>query len=184
MAKPPKYKSQLSQDVVTYADIIMEKSMLCLDPSSGSSGSVPGYALFKAGVLVDAGTVALPRGTRSIQNRLYLLRKALEAEFEQPDILNIEKIGIHAGAAKFVHKGTMSLIKSVGTCISVWDCPTIETAPMTWHSLLPKTGYVKTDSHDAVCLGLAALTLLARHQGMPDPVWPEFLFHPEEEANG
>lgn len=172
-----KYKSVLSTQVIQCNPQIRGGTLLCVDPSSGSLGSLPGYAVFKKGLLVDAGIIALPRGTRAIANRLWQLHRALHDEFEQPDLLAVEWIapvfptakGRDGRAGHFTHKSASSLTKSVGAIMSVWDVPTIEPTPATWHSITPP-GYVKSDCHDAQMLGWACLTVLARVLGEPDPV--------------
>ena len=165
-----KYKSKLAQEVGQYADLIKNGRMLAIDPSSGSAGSLPGYALFEAGRLVDAGTLGLPRGTRALSNRLYLLRAALASEFPQPDILAVELIApvMPTGKGHFLYKSASSLLKSVGAILSVWDVPVIEPSPATWHSMTPPN-YVKSDTADACMLGWATLITLARVLGEPEP---------------
>ena len=168
-----KHKSKLAEEIVKYADLLQEGYMLALDPSSGSAGSLPGYAIFKKGKLQDAGTIGLPRGTRAIHNRLWLLRNALETEFEKPDILAVEWIApvIPTGRGTFLHKSAAALIKSVGAILAVWDVPVIEPTPAAWHSMAP-AGYQKTDARDAQMVGWCALTTLARELGQPDPsIW-------------
>lgn len=165
-----KYKSRLQEDVAKYAELIASGEMLCIDPSSGSSGSLPGYALFRAGQLVDAGTISIPRGGRAIHSRLWLLRNALETEFKKPDILCVELIApvIPTGKGTFLHKSAAALIKSVGAILSCWDVPVIEPSPMSWHAVAPKD-YVKSDAKDAQMLGWCALITLARVRGETEP---------------
>jgi hypothetical protein len=170
-----KYTSRLAQEIEQHADALQQGYVLAIDPSSGSSGSLPGYAVFRAGRLVDAGLIGLPRGTRAIANRLYLLRNALATEFEKPDVLVIELISpvMPSKNGTFLHKSAASLIKSVGAILSTWDVPTLEVSPTTWHSMTPPT-YTKTDVNDAIMIGWAALITLARVRGEPEPPPPEF----------
>ena len=178
------YKSKLSQEVSQYADQLLSGYCICIDPSSGSQGSVPGYAIFRGGKLDDAGTIELPRGSRVLSNRLFLLQQALRTEFEQPDLLIVEGVPMvmgSTGGGNF-HRGNGALIKAVGATIATWDCPILEPTPMAWHALLKgdqKASYVKTDANDAVMLGYCCLTHLARSRGEADYLLPDFLFKKE-----
>ena len=165
-----KKASRLAQEVGKFQTEIQQGYMLAIDPSSGSSGSLPGFAIFEAGKLVDAGTISLPRGTKQIHSRLFLLRDTLEKEFKKPDILAVEWIApIFPGAKNaFFQKSASSLMKSVGAIMSVWDCPVIEPAPTTWHTMTPP-GYEKNDANDACMIGNAALIVLARVLGETEP---------------
>lgn len=162
--------SKLAESVGQYADQLQNGYMLAIDPSSGSTSSLPGWAIFRQGKLDDAGTLELPRGTRSIANRLFLLRNALFTEFEEPDILVIEQIApvLPSKNGAFLHKGASSLIKSVGAILSTWDVPTLEVAPMTWHSMTPPE-YRKGDCVDSQMIGWAAMIVLARIRGEKEP---------------
>lgn len=165
-----KYKSKLAQEVSQYSDILQNGEMLAVDPSSGSQGSLPGYALFRKGKLVDAGTIELPRGTRPLANRLFLLRDTLEKAFDKPDLLTIELISpvMPAKGGAFLHKHASSLIKSVGSILSTWDVPVLEVSPMTWHSMTPPE-YKKDDVQDACMIGWAVFITLARLTGTEEP---------------
>lgn len=172
-----KYKSKLALEIEQYGEIIQAGEVLAVDPSSGSQGSLPGYALFKAGKLVDAGTIDLPRGSRPLANRLFLLRETLEKAFQKPDLLAIELISpvMPAKNGAFLHKHASSLIKAVGAILSTWDVPTLEVSPMTWHSMTPPE-YKKSDVQDACMIGWAVYITLARLCGEVEPT----IFLPKE----
>lgn len=168
-----KYVSKLAQNVTKYTDLIREGYLLCIDPSSGSHGSVPGYAVFRKGKLEDMGVVELPRGNRHIANRLFLLRNTLEKSFEKPDILVVELISpiMPSGGGGWKGgrmKATGQLMKSVGAILSQWDAPVLEVSPITWHTMTPP-GYVKDDPSDAAMLGNAVYITLARALGETEP---------------
>lgn len=171
-----KYRSKLAMDIAQYEVQLRTGTLLAIDPSSGSAGSLPGYALFKQGQLVDAGVIGIPRGTRQIANRLWQLREALSTEFQKPDILAVEWIAPVIPTAKgtYLHKSAAALIKSVGAILSTWDVPVIEPSPAAWHSMVPKD-YQKTDVKDAVAVGWCALVTLARVLGQEDPPMPDIL---------
>lgn len=181
-----KYKSKLALEVEQYRDLVQNGEMLAVDPSSGSSGSLPGYALFRKGQLVDAGTIELPRGTRPLANRLFLLRNALATSFDKPDLLTIELISpvMPSKGGAFLHKNASSLIKAVGAILSTWDVPVLEVSPMTWHSMTPPT-YKKDDVQDACMIGWAVFLTLARLNGTqePDIVLPGTLESEEEKRS-
>lgn len=180
-----KFRSKLSLEVAQYEQQLKHGTLLAIDPSSGSAGSLPGYALFKAGQLVDAGVIGIPRGTKQIANRLWQLRESLVTEFQKPDILAVEWIAPVIPTAKgtFLHKSASALIKSVGAIFSAWDVPVIEPSPVTWHSMVP-ADYKKTDTKDAVAVGWCALVVLARALGEPDPPMPDILKTVQPEGTG
>lgn len=180
-----KYKSKLAGEVALYEDILRGGTLLAIDPSSGSSGSAPGYAIFEAGALIDAGTIAIPRGGQHIASRLWQLRNSLEKDFRQPDILAVELISpiMPTKNGTFTNKSATSLIKSVGAVISAWNVPTVEVSPITWHKCVddvlklevPMRRYVKSDAKDAVAVGWAVLCTLALVLGETPPPMPEIL---------
>jgi len=161
--------SQLAQNIEAHAELLLQGTLLAIDPSSGSAGSLPGYALFKGGRLVDAGTLELPR-SGPLANRLFLLRDTLAKEFDRPDLLAVELISPVMPSRKgiFLHKNSSSLIKAVGAVLSCWDCPVVEVAPVTWHSMTPPH-YQKSDAADACAIGGACFITLARVRGEPEP---------------
>jgi len=166
--KPYKSKSKLALGILQHAEILDRGTMLAIDPSSGSQSSLPGYALFKAGKLVDAGVVNLPKGTTALSNRLFQLRNALFQEFEQPDLLAVELISPVMPSGGRFQKNTGSLIKAVGAILSVWDVPVVEPSPTTWHTMTPAS-YIKGDMHDACMIGWSCYITLARVRGEPEP---------------
>lgn len=161
MAKKRTGKSKLATEIVKYADAMFHGTCLSIDPSSGSAGSLPGYAVFKRGELIDYGVVSIPPGTRSVYNRLYLLHKALFEGFTQPDILLVEHIATGMGN----YAVGKALVQSVGAIISVWDVPTVEVSPATWRARINKETYVKSDAQDAVTLYCAARQVLEEELG-------------------
>lgn len=164
-----KYKSKLAGEIAQYETQLRGGVALAIDPSSGSAGSLPGFALFKAGRLVDAGVIEIPR-TGHIGNRLFKLREALLTEFKRPDILIVELIApvMPAKNGNFLHRSAAALIKSVGAILSTWDVPIIEVSPVTWHSVTP-SDYVKGDCMDAQMIGYAAQVVLSRVLGEQEP---------------
>jgi hypothetical protein len=184
-----RYKSKLALEVAQYEEQLKFGTVLALDPSSGSAGSLPGFALFKAGQLVDAGLITIPRSGGKIANRLWQLRESLLTEFPKPDLLAIEWIApvfpakMKGGQPQYLHKSASALMKSVGAIMSVWNAPVVEPSPTTWHRLVDEVltplglTYVKSDTRDAVAIGWSALVTLARVLGEADPPMPYFLMH-------
>lgn len=154
-------QSRLVRELPNHFDILETGTMLAIDPSSGSQGSLPGYALFKAGKLEDCGILRLPPGSRTLSNRLYLLHQAM-SQFPQPDVLALELISPIGVGRNVV--GQASLIKACGVIQSVWDVPILEVAPVTWKRFVP-TNYVKSDVADACMIGLCVYQVMASLRG-------------------
>ena len=135
-------------------------TLIALDPSSGSKGSMPGYAIFEAGLLVFSGEIKLPY-QRPVYERLQLLHKAVLALTpEPPDVFVIEEI-------KGQNFGSRYLNWSVGTAISAARTPTIIECPINlWKALAKVTpDYVKGDAEDAVMIGRS---VILRTQGLTE----------------
>ena len=137
--------------------------MLCVDPSSGSrgwkgrAGSMPGYALFRAGTLVDSGIIEIPKLGRESCYRIQDLGSILREQFEVPDLLVVEKV---SGRAR------VSLVKSAGAIIaSVLASRIIEIAPRSWQKWVRPdqwTRAIKSDENDAKAMGYALINMLEK----------------------
>lgn len=162
MKKKSKTKSKLAKEITRYADQILYGSVLSIDPSSGSSGSLPGYSRWESGRLIESGTLRIPPGTRNSHSRLHILRNVMSG-LVAPDILIVEAISPGMGA----HMISKSLLHACGVIISTWDIPVLEVAPMTWKARIDKEKYLKSDAADAVSIYCAARQVLQEELNMP-----------------
>lgn len=135
------------------AQKIREGTVLAIDPSSGGS-SLPGYALFHAGILVVSGVIEFPKPKRDIYQRLqYLYDKVNALSPVPPDVLVIEQIH-----PKMAGK---ELSWAVGTSIAAARSPiTIEVPLNIWKAVAKATPtYVKDDESDARMIGTCVVML-------------------------
>lgn len=153
--KPKEPKLTLLQvGVQKYAHLIQRGTVLAIDPSSGSEGSMPGYAYYVQGELTSYGTIELPAGTE-IHIRLQVLCRTLIDQFQVPDVLILENIAPYINGNS---KGVINLHKSIGVVTASIPCKyLIEIAPMSWKTRLRRAGleqiYVKSDVNDAIYMG-------------------------------
>lgn len=162
MKKKKNKRSQLAQSVERYQTAIETGRFISIDPSSGSSKSLPGYAIFNRGKLVDAGLIRIPPGTRDVNHRLYDLREVMKGYFREPDILVLEMINFSAGG-----KSSGALQKAIGAMMTLWPVPVLEVAPSTWKKYLHLApGYTKSDVNDAIMIGQAVIWTLQEQQGL------------------
>lgn len=135
---------------------VLEGTFLAIDPSSGSSSSMPGYAVFLNGNLVESGIISVSPAAKK-NTRLFGITDSLRTEFDHPDVIAIENI------PPMTFKGggmsgwsLVALQRSIGAIISVFDCEYIEVAPIAWKSYRFE-GYEKNDQNDAICIGLCVI---------------------------
>lgn len=154
----------LSKSTLAYKDIrlcvpeLLQGRVLSVDPSSGSESSMPGYALFEAGVCKEHGIIELERKGEQPKYRLCELGKSLRTEFETPDVLVIEKISAKSWDRRRGAAGHASLLKSVGTILGAHDWPYIvEIPPSQWKKISVDADYEKGDAEDALYMGKAAI---------------------------
>lgn len=135
--------------------------MLCIDPSCGSSSSMPGYAIYREGTLTESGTIEIPAVGRPLADRLQDLLQALQSQFERPDLLVVEKIP----PRRFGRGGAeahASLLRSTGVVYSAYHgVPVLTIRPQQWRKMLPE-GWTKGDEQDAIALGHCALEICKR----------------------
>ena len=151
-----------------------EGLVISIDPASGGS-SMPGYAVSRARVFLEAGILRLPK-SENIAHRLHMLQQALGLVSKKfcPDtgfdMLIIENIAPTFGGKGFekgrATQGVTHLHWSVGAILATQKWPTIVTVtPRTWHSWIKKTmcegetngltfesEYDKTDANDALTM--------------------------------
>ena len=152
-AGPPSFYA----DVFFLRKTLLNGTVLTVDPSSGSVGSMPGFAVHKQGKLVKSGIIEISLGTAgkpALPHRRFLeLFAKLRAILPQsPDVLLVEQIG-----TKVHHL----LLEAVGVTIVGANTPNvIRVHNQIWKAFTrAMPGYVKGDSADA--LAMAEVTMLA-----------------------
>lgn len=130
----------------------MAGAILSIDPASGA-GSMPGFAYFANGRLVESGVIEVPRG-RKMHQRLQYIGKCLREDFQKPDVLVIEEV------PPFHNKASIVLFKAMGAIIASVDCAAmLSVTPSAWHALAKTFDfeYTKSDEKDAIILGYTAM---------------------------
>ncbi len=151
-------KSKAVEYIEKCAHDIQDGVMLCIDPSVGSSSSMPGYAIYENSALVDAGILEITSAGQQVPYRLRELSEILRTEFKGPwDVVVIEDIPPMRGGPFANVKGHASLLKSCGAIIAATSSPHIvEMHPTVWRRYIDDE-YVKSDHMDAIYIGKAAL---------------------------
>lgn len=150
--------SKLQLACIKHAHILESGRVLAVDPSSGSSGSMPGFSFFKGATLIESGTFEITLG--DIGRRLWSLTAGLKEAFPEIDLLIIEDLPpfMQTKGTTFRSKGTVNLHMSVGAIYGACGyAPVIGVPPIAWHAdarRLPFE-YQKDDENDALMLALA-----------------------------
>lgn len=140
--------------------VIKNGRFLCIDPSSGSSGSHIGYAIFDQGKLDEAGIINMTdHWEQDVGPRLKGLSDCLREEFDEEfDLVVVEKIRpFKRGRAYHAH---VSLIWAIGLIVgSLSYDKIIEIHPRTHmastNHLFPM--YYKDDMMDAISMGVCLI---------------------------
>ena len=167
MAKKKKKAKKLSQatkDIAKCYNEILTGTILCIDPSSGSASSMPGYAIYKESKLVDSGILEVETVSKEIPVRLKEIGDMLRDGFDDYDVLVIEFISpVHGGGgmrqAFFQAKFHASLLKSVGCVLGTVNRKhTVQIHPRTWQKYRDEY-YEKSDHKDAEYMGICAIAM-------------------------
>ena len=149
--------SKTYKKIKPLAPLILSGKILSVDPSTGSAGSMPGYACFTKGKLIESGILEVNYRQKT-HLKLYEIAKSIREEFEMPDILLVEQISIviYKGS-KISPFGMSSLQRSIGAIIGARPFPNlIEIPAASWKKYKPDN-YIKTDEFDSVSIGLCAI---------------------------
>lgn len=150
-------KSKTYKAIQPIADIILEGTILSVDPSTGSSASLPGFAWFNKGELVESGVLDVDyRNSRS--SKLYESARTIREEFAEPDILVVEQIStIIYKKSKMNPVGMAGLQKAIGAIIGARPFKHVLEIPSSaWKGYKP-ANYKKSDEFDAISIGLCAV---------------------------
>lgn len=148
--------------------IILEGRLIAIDPSCISVSSLPGYAIFSEGELVESGVISGISPAAPLEVRLQFLGKYCREEFEEPDVLVVEHIQMGGRI------NMQSTIRAVGAIIGNFECEhVISVSPLAWQKYIEKriplgggTDYlkyqeykknVKSDAKDAEMLGFSVI---------------------------
>jgi len=154
----------MNKNTKTYAAIesmwrtILNGTMLCIDPSTGSRSSRPGFAWYDKGVLKESGEITVDMEAHR-SKKLYEISRTIREDFPLPDILVVEYIPpvTFRTGIKMNKVALMALQKAIGAIMAAHPFDNLlEIPPTSWRSYKP-ANYVKTDEMDAVCLGLCAV---------------------------
>lgn len=139
--------SKLDDFIGKHSYQILNGRLMAVDPSSGSRESMPGYAIYEKGTLVESGTIEIPKGVH-VSLRLQALCNSLQKEFPIPDVLAVEHIPPRIGGVQVVN-----LQRSIGVIMAALPCPLIaQVAPVSWKSHCDEN-YYKSDELDAIYIG-------------------------------
>ncbi len=148
-------------DLERFSGLVLKGRVLSIDPSIGSTSSMPGWAVYDAGVYIDSG-ILLINIPNSIPDRLQQLNHEMRQLMLKwkPDVLVYEDIPASrfGGGNAVAHA---SLLKAVGAILAVpGPVGFIGLLPVTWKRFT-KENYVKGDEADAIAIGEIAIQLSA-----------------------
>jgi hypothetical protein len=148
-------ETKLQRTLRRFPEKVLHGRMLVVDPSSGSTTSMPGYAEFLNGVLVDSGTIQIPY-SKAVHKRLRYLRDCLDRDFanERYDVLVLESLSIMQSTRR---RAMSLLLESVGVFLACIESDEVAyVAPASWHAYVRRKygdSYVKSDEADARVMG-------------------------------
>lgn len=153
MPKLPKYK-QMIKDC---QDCLLTGKLLAIDPSTGSRSSMPGYAVFNKGELIESGIIEVDlAGNRA--EKLYEINRTLREEFDGPfDVVAVESAGYFVN--KMSATSVLSLQRAIGAIIAAHPVKCLIEVPSNSWQKYVFPGYVKGDENDAICIGLCVIAI-------------------------
>ena len=154
--------SQAYLQIQEHVKELLEGVVVSIDPSIGSSSSMPGYAVYRAGELLESGTFVIAHRDVSVADRLRALHNHVRKLYNKynPDVLVYEDIPStrHGGGAG----GHASLLKALGAILAVpGPAGHVGLYPVSWKSEARET-HVKGDEQDAVEIGWVAIQVANR----------------------
>lgn len=151
--KLPGKSSNIYQTIHENRLLLTQGKVLSIDPSVGSHSSMPGYAVYKAGVLQESGTLKinpeLPTW-KKLQELHRLLRNLSKLHEIDACIYEQMPVSAHGGRSQVSHA---TLLMAVGVTIGAVQARAfIGILPMSWKQHA-SPGYVKSDEQDAIEIG-------------------------------
>lgn len=138
---------------------LLHGTVVAIDPSVGSNSSMPGYAVYLSGRLIDSGIFEIHPVTDPLWIRLRKLSHHLRKLYRQfpPDVLVYEEIAPQRYGGGGNANAHSSLIKAVGVVLSISGPEGfVGLMPISWKRLVRDT-YIKSDSNDAKEMGWIAI---------------------------
>lgn len=154
----PAKTSKTYQAVSLCATEVLKGTMLCVDPSTGSKSSRPGYAWYEAGKLKESGEIIVDLKSNK-SKRLYEIARTIREEFPEPDVLVVEYIPpvTYKTGNQMNGVSLMALQKAIGAILGARPFEHVLEIPASaWRSHKPAE-YVKTDEWDSIVIGLCAI---------------------------
>lgn len=148
---------------------LIEGTIVCIDPSVGSTSSQPGWAVYSGGEFRASGKLQIDPGL-PIWKRLSILVHGIRKLYSiwEPDVLVYEDIpSLRQGGGNA--NAHASLLKAVGAILSVSGPDHyVGLLPVSWKRMVRST-YVKGDEADAIEIGYIAIEEAKRIQEEDPP---------------
>lgn len=147
------------------AEALLRGVVLSIDPASGAGESLPGYALLRAGELVESGVIDVGGPDRELHERLFELGRSLREDFDgmEVDVLIVEDVPLkrfHKGGGSSI-RSQVTLHRSIGTVLGAVRAQFfVPIHPATWHAHAGED-HEKGDEQDAIAMGRCALAMAA-----------------------
>jgi Holliday junction resolvasome RuvABC endonuclease subunit len=160
--------SRVYSEVRDNLTLLLKGRVLAIDPSIGSTSSMPGWAYYNAGELIESGILEI-NPKQSVWDRLQDLSRLVRQLYKRfdIDILIYEDIPSQrqGGGNANAHA---SLLKAQGAIMSVpGPRAYVGIFPVSWKRMVRPT-YVKSDEADAIEIGYIVLEI-AKYISEKDP---------------
>lgn len=151
--------SKTYQAISPLSNTILTGRVLCIDPSTGSQSSMPGYAVYDKGNLEESGIIQVnPSLNRCL--RLYEISRTIREEFDgEFDLLIVEYIPPVTYKGGMNSIAVMALQKAIGAIMGARPFPALLEIPASAWKAYKHDTYSKSDEHDAIALGNCAITV-------------------------
>lgn len=151
-------KGKFYKDVSKLYNPLLTGRVLVIDPSIGSSSSLPAYAIYQHGQLTDSDTIFTGGSHLELWQRARKLGDALRILCHENaiDVLVYEDIPATSG---FNQNAIASLLKAVGVVLSSTSSShVLGVHPASWKNYV-RPEYKKGDREDAIEIGYVTLSL-------------------------
>lgn len=168
----PGKKTQIYADIHEARNVIAHGIVLSVDPSIGSTSSMPGFAVYSAGELVTSGVLVIdPHASRwkRLKDVYRQLRNLSKQYGVDACVYELVPVSAHGGRSQVSHA---SLLMAVGVTIAAVDARAfVGIPPISWKKYA-REDYKKTDEADAIEMGrividMAALMILEELENVP-----------------
>jgi hypothetical protein len=151
-------KTQAYLQIAELTAELLEGTVVCIDPSIGSTSSMPGWAVYRKTVLLASGIFRIDNTWSTPERLKHLHRYLLDlyAEYPPPDVLVYEDIPARR-QGRGNAAGHASLLKAVGAILAApGPVGHVGLMPISWKSMARDT-YRKSDEADAIEMGWVAM---------------------------